>query len=175
MTFIFYWCLGAEIWTISYREFPLWWPIENGGCQYRSLCIVLRVHIFLKSPDLLRNGRNSFFYSFNTPMDYYPLPITWQVFSSQDTIKRSISGLLVIILLLPHYSSVMEHSTSYIMSASTNIIQMFWHERVAFQRSAVGRSTAGNDVLATIIISLFLFLFFPPFFFPFLLCRDLFS
>ena len=26
-----------------------------------------------------------------------------------------------------------------------------WHERVAFQRSAVGRSTAGNDVVATIL------------------------
>ena len=30
-----------------------------------------------------------------------------------------------------------------------------WHERAAFQRSAFGRSTAGNDVVATIIISLF--------------------
>ena len=32
-----------------------------------------------------------------------------------------------------------------------------WHEHAAFQRSAVGRSTAGNDVVATILISLFLF------------------
>ena len=31
-----------------------------------------------------------------------------------------------------------------------------WHERVVFQRSAFGRSTAGNDVAATILISLFL-------------------
>ena len=30
----------------------------------------------------------------------------------------------------------------------------FWHERAAFQRSAFGRLTAGNDVVATIIISL---------------------
>ena len=33
----------------------------------------------------------------------------------------------------------------------------FWHKRAAFQRSAFGRSTAGNDVVATIIISLFFF------------------
>ena len=33
--------------------------------------------------------------------------------------------------------------------------QTFWHERAAVQRSAFGRSTAGNDVVATIIISLF--------------------
>ena len=32
---------------------------------------------------------------------------------------------------------------------------MNWHERAAFQRSASGRSTAGNDVVATILISLF--------------------
>ena len=38
----------------------------------------------------------------------------------------------------------------------------FWHERAAFQRSVFGRSTAGNDVVATIIISLF-FPFPPPF------------
>ena len=30
-----------------------------------------------------------------------------------------------------------------------------WHERAAFQRSAFGRSTAGNDVVATIFIRLF--------------------
>ena len=49
----------------------------------------------------------------------------------------------------------------------------FWHKRAAFQQSAFGRSTAGNDVVATIIISLFSFfsLFFsfipvfPPLFF----------
>ena len=35
---------------------------------------------------------------------------------------------------------------------------LFWHERAAFQRSAFERSTAGNDVVATMIISLFLFL-----------------
>ena len=31
------------------------------------------------------------------------------------------------------------------------------HERAAFQRSAFGRTTAGNDVVATILISLFFF------------------
>ena len=31
-------------------------------------------------------------------------------------------------------------------------MNMFWHERSAFQRSAFGRSTAGNDVVATVII-----------------------
>ena len=38
----------------------------------------------------------------------------------------------------------------------------YWHKHAAFQRSAFGRSTAGNDVVATISISLFLF--FPPVF-----------
>ena len=47
----------------------------------------------------------------------------------------------------------------------------FWHKRAAFQRAVFGRSTAGNDVLATIFIRLF-FLF--PVFFPFFLRRDLF-
>ena len=48
-----------------------------------------------------------------------------------------------------------------------------WRERAAFQRSAFGRSTAGNDVVATIFICLFSFFFiyfffpfFSPFFFP---------
>ena len=45
---------------------------------------------------------------------------------------------------------------------------LFWHERAAFQLSAFGRSTAGNDVVATIFIRIF----FPPHFF---LRRDLFS
>ena len=35
---------------------------------------------------------------------------------------------------------------------------IYWHEHAAFQRSSFGRSTAGNDVVVTIIISLFLFL-----------------
>ena len=34
-------------------------------------------------------------------------------------------------------------------------ITSFWHERAAFQRSAFGRSTDGNDVVVTIHISLF--------------------
>ena len=39
-----------------------------------------------------------------------------------------------------------------------------WHEHVAFRRSAFGLSTAGNDVVATIFISLFFFSrFFPQF------------
>ena len=42
----------------------------------------------------------------------------------------------------------------------------YWRERASFQRSAFGRSTAGNDVVATIFIHIF-FSFFPPFFFPF--------
>ena len=32
-----------------------------------------------------------------------------------------------------------------------------WHERSAVKRSAFGQSTAGNDVVATIVISLFFF------------------
>ena len=53
----------------------------------------------------------------------------------------------------------------------TGLESFNWHERAAF-----GRSTAGNDVVATIIISLFSFFFFPVFF-PcfFFLRRDLFS
>ena len=39
----------------------------------------------------------------------------------------------------------------------------FWRERAAFQRSAFGRLTDGNDVVATIFIRLF---FFFPFFSP---------
>ena len=41
-----------------------------------------------------------------------------------------------------------------------------WRERSAFQRSAFGWSTTGNDVVATFFI-FFFFLFFPPFFFRF--------
>ena len=33
--------------------------------------------------------------------------------------------------------------------------QLFWHERAAFQWSAFGQSTAGNDVVATIFIRIF--------------------
>ena len=35
------------------------------------------------------------------------------------------------------------------------VLKRYWHERAAFQRSVFGQSTAGNDVVATIIISLF--------------------
>ena len=35
----------------------------------------------------------------------------------------------------------------------------YWHKRAAFQRSAFGRLTAGNDVVATIFICLFFFSF----------------
>ena len=37
----------------------------------------------------------------------------------------------------------------------------YWHNRSVFQRSAFGRSTAGNDVVATFFISLFSALRFP--------------
>ena len=45
-----------------------------------------------------------------------------------------------------------------------NAVYVYWHKCAAFQRSVFGRSTAGNDVVATISISLFLFfpVFFPP-------------
>ena len=40
---------------------------------------------------------------------------------------------------------------------------LYWHERAAFQRLAFGRSTAGNDVVATKNnIFFFFFLFFSP-------------
>ena len=49
------------------------------------------------------------------------------------------------------------------LMATINIIFFhFWRERAAFQRSVFGRSTAGNDVVATIFIR---FCFFPPVFF----------
>ena len=41
----------------------------------------------------------------------------------------------------------------------------FWYESAAFQRSAFGRATAGNDVVATIFTILFLSPPFFPFFF----------
>ena len=47
---------------------------------------------------------------------------------------------------------------------------LYWRKRAALQRSAFGRSTAGNDVVATTFIRLFFF--FPVFIF---LRRDLFS
>ena len=43
-----------------------------------------------------------------------------------------------------------------------------WHERAVFQRSAFGRLTAGNDVVATKNIILFFFSFFSLFFLVFL-------
>ena len=46
-------------------------------------------------------------------------------------------------------------------------LELNWRERAAFQRSAFGRSTAGNDVVATIFIRIFFSFFFSPFFFPF--------
>merc|ERR1712013_771128 len=48
-----------------------------------------------------------------------------------------------------------------IIGEEGDIITQYWRERAAFQRSAFGRSTAGNDVVATIFIRLF------PFFFRF--------
>ena len=61
----------------------------------------------------------------------------------------------------------------YVLGTSSRVIMggVFWHERTAFQWSAFGQSTAGNDVVAIIFISLF---FFPPRFSHFLR-RDLFS
>ena len=47
-------------------------------------------------------------------------------------------------------------------------VSLYWHERAAFQRSAFGRSTADNDVVATVSISLFSFFYpvFSPIFYP---------
>ena len=50
----------------------------------------------------------------------------------------------------------------------TNIKAHFWHERAAFQRSAFGRLTAGNDVVATINVIIFFFFFLFFFLFSFL-------
>ena len=57
---------------------------------------------------------------------------------------------------------------NFLKRISSTLEVKFWRERAAFQRSAFGRSTAGNDVVATIFIRIF-------FFFSVFLCRDLFS
>ena len=49
-------------------------------------------------------------------------------------------------------------SVQLLVGLHLQIIVCFWHEHAAFQWLAFGRSTAGNDVVATIFISLFLFL-----------------
>ena len=54
-------------------------------------------------------------------------------------------------------------SVQLLVGLQLQIIVCFWHEHAAFQWSAFGRSTAGNDVVATIFISLFLFYFSPVF------------
>ena len=51
-------------------------------------------------------------------------------------------------------------------------ISLFWHEHAAFQRSAFGWSTAGNEVVALIFIILSSFF---PVISPVFLRRDLFS
>ena len=50
-----------------------------------------------------------------------------------------------------------------------NLVFAYLHEREAFQRSAFGWSTAGNDVVATIIIRVFFPVFFSPPSRPFLI------
>ena len=62
-------------------------------------------------------------------------------------------------------AQAMKQPISFDMYNFFHWIRTFWRERVAFQRSAVGQSTAGNDVVATIFIRLFFFF----------LRRDLFS
>ena len=55
------------------------------------------------------------------------------------------------------------HSGSHLTMMQVNSYfhqSIYWHEHAAFQRSSFWRSTAGNDVVVTIIISLFFF--FPP-------------
>ena len=52
---------------------------------------------------------------------------------------------------------------SWSVPLCSNCTALCWRERAAFQRSGFGRSTAGNDVVATIFICLF---FFSPVFSP---------
>ena len=61
---------------------------------------------------------------------------------------------------------MVNHSIKSGLDTHSHIDISYWRERAAFQRSAFGRSTAGNDVVATIFIRIF-FSFFPPIFFPF--------
>ena len=55
---------------------------------------------------------------------------------------------------------VLESKTQYYWndqirySVTSARVWNYWHERAPFQRSASGRSTAGNDIVATIFISL---------------------
>ena len=63
-----------------------------------------------------------------------------------------------------HFTNfTIQHQNRGFISISSKGYESFWHERAAYQRSEFGRSTAGNDVVATTIISLFSF--FPPIFF----------
>ena len=71
----------------------------------------------------------------------------------QNTTGRFVCNLLFLYVVL------FKNSTTYFVNIP------FWRERAAFQRSAFGRSTASNDVVATIFIRLFLF--FPVFLFFF--------
>ena len=80
----------------------------------------------------------------------------------QSSILKSrqyqISRYHIVHQLIPHIV--------FLISLLPDIIKKrFQHEHAEFQRSALGQSTAGNDVVATIFVSLFFFLF-PPRFFP---------
>ena len=46
-----------------------------------------------------------------------------------------------------HECTELYQNTSELVKVYQNN-ELYWHERVAFQRSAFGRSTAGNDVVA---------------------------
>ena len=74
-----------------------------------------------------------------------------------------------------HPANIKNNYKSFLVSLRANLDLICWHKRATFQRSAFGRLTAGNDVVATIIINVFSF--FPPVFFSscFFLRRDLFS
>ena len=53
---------------------------------------------------------------------------------------------------------------TFLEGIRTNYKHTFWHERAAFQWSAFGRSTAGNDVVAT-KNNIIYFIFFPVVYF----------
>ena len=81
-----------------------------------------------------------------------------------------ITYLEICILLIFHtYFLTYLYNCTQALLRNTYTLK-YWGKRAAFQRSAFGRSTAGNDVMATIFICLFF-----PVFFPFFLRCDLFS
>ena len=112
---------------------------------------------------------------------FHPERYTQQKTQNKSTLSESVGGCTVEHVAIHSFTLALNFNTLLEGTNETNIFQtkpgicqnQNWHERAAFQRSVFGRSTAGNDVVATIFIILFLFYFY--FFPPLLLRRNLLS